>query len=129
MLKNIFWKFKNNRHIKTDENTSPKYVIFWKSTSFVPYYYIEGKQTEEEAVEAPRRGDKEFGLYYDPIEDTILYRTVCPLVEKRIEELRKGEPWQRGSVYGYFIQKKKLLKEYGIDWHSPKEMNPGCCID
>lgn len=105
---------------------SPAYVICFKRTATlcVPYYYVEGEK--ESWKEAPQRGF----FYYDPIEDTPQYKKICTKVDKLVDRKTKSAAGKLGSCHYVWGMRKKILKKrYGIDWHTPSEMNPGCCFD
>ena len=63
-----------------------------------------------------------------------LYLKVREKVEKEaekrfLEEAGLDAPGL-GSCHGIWAMEKKIFKErYGIDWHSPQEMNPGIYFD
>ena len=85
------------------------------------------------------------GMYYDPVEDTAEYKAVIKTVEEQVEaEMSRvqtarsffgpvDQPIQPirllGDCYTEWGLKKRLLKEHGIVWHSPDEMNPNVCFD
>lgn len=70
------------------------------------------------------------GRWYDPIEDDPV---ASPLIQKADEEAReqlKDSPMVMGWCHGFWKLKKQILKEkYGIEWRTPKEMNPGVAFD
>lgn len=71
-------------------------------------------------------------LNYDPVEDTAEYKAVIRAVKEQIEaEMREmfGVWPIRGGCHAAWSLQKKLLKEHGIDWHSPSEMNPRVMFD
>lgn len=61
---------------------------------------------------------------YHPVEDTSEYRAIKDELEAKILE-RMGGEMTRGNAYMYDGLKKEILKkDYGIDWKSPRELNP-----
>lgn len=68
-------------------------------------------------------------LAYDPVEDSEAYLAVIDEVERRLYEELKDEPRHMGFCFRYWSAKRDLLKEYGIEWHSPSTMNPGVMFD
>ena len=81
----------------------------------------------------PRNSERD--LNYDPIEDDPLYRSVFEVIDQEVETILSmhgttrqafGAGWRQ--VFWY--TKAQILKEkYGIDWKSPREMNPGVHLD
>ena len=66
----------------------------------------------------------------DPIEKTEAYRAIEPELEKKIDNALKGVKRGHGYCYQYWSVKKKILKEdYGMDWDSPKVLNPHVRFD
>lgn len=66
----------------------------------------------------------------DPVEMSNKYIKVIDIVEEKLEnELNTVPSLIRGMCYVKWDIKKKLLKEYGIDWKSPKELNPHIIFD
>ena len=65
----------------------------------------------------------------DPIEDSPQYKEIEKALEEKISQ-RFGEERLMGSCHGYWKAKKEILREdYGIDWHSPTELNPEITFD
>ena len=61
---------------------------------------------------------------YDPVEDTPEYLAIKDELEEKIIE-RMGGEMTRGNAHLYTTFKKEILmKDYGIDWKSPQELNP-----
>lgn len=51
-------------------------------------------------------------------------------VNRKVEEILKDEPRWLGFCHLYWSTKKRILKEeYGIDWLTPAECNPGVIYD
>ncbi|WP_300728064.1 hypothetical protein [uncultured Bacteroides sp.] len=69
-------------------------------------------------------------LKYDPIEWTTNYESVIDEANKKIYDILKDHPRGMGFCHAYWHVKKKVLSEdYGIEWRSPAEMNPGVLFD
>jgi len=106
---------------------APKYMIkFFQDDKGwdVPYYRLEGGYDEWKLL--PR--NKHF--YYDPVEDSEAYKSAAPVVQAEIDAKLEGEPYRLGMCHRVWGMKKRLLKErYGIDWHTPAEVNPDCHFD
>ncbi len=69
-------------------------------------------------------------LKKDPIESTPEWKMINKEVEKELDELFKDSPRGRGFCHMYWHEKRRILKEkYGIDWHSPAQMNPRVIFD
>jgi hypothetical protein len=71
------------------------------------------------------------GLFYDPIEDD---PDAAPLIRQADREAReksdRGPQMPLGQCHVFWAIKKRILKEkYGIDWKTPKEMNPKTAFD
>ena len=66
----------------------------------------------------------------DPVEDTEEYKNIEDELQRELDEIFKDSPRRLGFCHVYWATKKRILKEkYGIDWKSPKEMNPGVIYD
>ena len=66
----------------------------------------------------------------DAIAYTPAYTGIIAEVEKRVDERMKAEGIQGlGSCHVFWRFKRDLLKEKGIRWRSPSEMNPRTCYD
>jgi hypothetical protein len=74
---------------------------------------------------------KKKGLKRDPVEKTLKYFLIKRKLEKKISE-RMSEleysPRERGRLYDE-IKKEILLENYGIEWKSPRELNPRVRFD
>ena len=102
------------------------YVICFNNPEkpYVPYYCVEGE--ENHWSEAPSRGM----FYYDPVEDTLQYKKICKQVDKMVDKKTKSVRGKFGSCHQIWNTRKRILKEeYGMDWHTPQEMNPSCHFD
>lgn len=67
----------------------------------------------------------------DAIEFNPAYTNVIKEVVNQVEERMKkeGSYGQFGSCHQFWALKKQLLKEKGINWRSPSELNPSTCYD
>jgi hypothetical protein len=67
----------------------------------------------------------------DPLDFNPTYTNIIIEVKKQVEEKMKedGSYGKFGSCHHYWELKKQLLKERGIKWMSPSELNPGTCYD
>ena len=66
----------------------------------------------------------------DPIEKTEAYCAIEPELEKKIEDALKGVKRGHGYCFEYWRTKRKILKEdYGMEWDSPKVLNPHIRFD
>lgn len=63
----------------------------------------------------------------DPIEQSAEYKAVIIEVEKRARANLTHTG--KGSCFEFWLLKKRYLKEYGIEWKSPKELNPKIKFD
>ncbi len=71
-------------------------------------------------------------IKHDPIEDDPKYKNAFDAIDTEVDEILKDDPWRGHTGFGHVFwnTKKKLLKEkYGIDWRSPREMNPHIIFD
>lgn len=117
---------KNSKSIKAIQGEIPKFVIcFMVKNGFpVPHYKIEGES--ETWIELPHNN----GTYYDPVEDYDEYQRNIEFIDQIVKE-------ELGEFYGSFgschlaweIQKRLLMECYGIEWHSPSELNPHIDFD
>lgn len=85
--------------------------------------------TPEELVNIiahPRTGH----LICDPVEYTRRWERIYYDVEEELDRRFKNEPRHMGLCFRIWSEKKDILKKkYGIDWHSPGEMNPRVIFD
>jgi hypothetical protein len=66
----------------------------------------------------------------DPVEKTEKYQKILIELEAKIDEKLKGSPRGMGYCFAYWHAKKEILKkDYGINWKSPGELNPGVMFD
>ena len=68
-------------------------------------------------------------LRRDPVEYTWKWEAIAGEVERKLDEMFKGERRHMGFCFRYWSAKEKLLKNYGIEWRSPGAMNPGVHFD
>lgn len=68
-------------------------------------------------------------LKFDPVERTEKWENVIYRVEKQCSEMLKDEIRGMGFCFIYWSTKKTVLLQYGIQWRSPLEMNPGVIFD
>lgn len=68
----------------------------------------------------------------DPIEQTEEFKKLIEklqpeldAIDKEIEERDIG----MGACHIYWAKKKELLRKHGVDWKSPKDMNPNIMFD
>ena len=65
----------------------------------------------------------------DPIELTKEYKKIRRKLERKIKA-KIGKKTGKGYRYLYWAAKKEILKEeFGIDWKSPRELNPNAKFD
>ena len=66
----------------------------------------------------------------DPVEQTPEYLAIEEKLEREIKLRLLSVKRTRGYCHRYWEVKKKILKKhYGIDWKSPKELNPHIKFD
>lgn len=66
---------------------------------------------------------------YDPINDDPTYAWAIKEAGDRASE-EVGQQFVMGTCHRIWNRKKEILKEeFGIDWYSPREMNPGARFD
>lgn len=68
-------------------------------------------------------------LKFDPVERSARMEEVVYEVEGKCAKLLKGVPRCMGYCFEYWSTRRSVLSEYGIDWHTPHEMNPGVIFD
>jgi hypothetical protein len=64
---------------------------------------------------------------HDPIENDPEIRLLIEAASKEAHEALADNQWkgQRGFCHIFWAKKKEILKEkYGIEWKTPREMNP-----
>ena len=89
------------------------------------------QQIREEAAQyGPKPDEPSHHLTYDPVEDTDAYIAIKDEMEHELYDLMKDEPRGMGFCFHYWAAKQNLLQQkYGIEWHSPKQMNPRVMFD
>ena len=92
-------------------------------------HYAKSSDLDTEDCEYRLQQLEKPNLKYDPVEDSEAYLAVIDEVERRLYEELKDEPRHMGFCFEYWSAKEALLKEYGIEWHSPSSMNPGVIFD
>jgi len=74
---------------------------------------------------------KKKGLKRDPVEKTLKYFLIKQKLEKKISakmsELEYS-PRERGRLYDE-LKQEILLEDYGIEWQSPRTLNPRVKFD
>ena len=74
-------------------------------------------------------------MEYDPVEDDPKYQSIFETIDDEVEALLAEEGYTlktvgMGFCHMFWSAKGRVLKEkYGIEWKSPKEMNPGVLFD
>jgi hypothetical protein len=87
----------------------------------------------ERRREIARRTNKpkhpRMSLLYDPISDDPTFAWAIKEAGLRASE-EVGQPYEMGTCHLIWRRKKQILKEeFGIDWYSPREMNPRVIFD
>ncbi len=74
---------------------------------------------------------KKYGkhLLFDPVERTEQYEEVIQEVEAECDAALAGIPRGMGFCFAYWIEKRRILAEHGIEWRSPALMNPRVIFD
>jgi hypothetical protein len=68
-------------------------------------------------------------LKQDPVEQTAEYKAIEAELEAKIIA-QIGENSGMGYCYGYWAAKREILREdYGIEWKSPRTLNPHVRFD
>lgn len=66
---------------------------------------------------------------YDPINDDPAFAWAIKEAGQRVDD-ELGPPVEMGSCHRRWRRKKEILKdEFGVDWFTPSEMNPGARFD
>lgn len=69
-------------------------------------------------------------LKKDPVEYTWQWEKIFYAVEAKLEQRFTNAPRHMGFCFHFWNAKQELLKEeYGIEWHSPAQMNPHVIFD
>lgn len=64
------------------------------------------------------------GLLYDPVEDTAEYHEAMTHINKQLANEFSREEIEAPCCPAVWLRKKELLKNQGIHWRTPEEMNP-----
>ncbi len=64
----------------------------------------------------------------DAVEETVAYKAAMARIEPILDKEFENENGM-GTCHRYWWRKKELLKQNGIDWKSPSEMNPDIRFD
>ena len=106
-------------------NESEKELEFWKCMREweykIKYGYFYKDRYKQEI-------NQMFPLVESEVEDSDDYARVELEVERRVKN-EIGEGGYRGYCHRYWSVKKRILAEYGIDWKTPQELNPGVVFD
>ena len=70
-----------------------------------------------------------YGLKKDPVEWTARWEEVIDEADRMAEEKLKGYPRGMGFCFSYWHEREKALRQFGIEWRSPAEMNPRVRFD
>lgn len=65
----------------------------------------------------------------DPVEKTENYKLAMEKIDPILDKEFPINEVRYGTCYRFWQRKKELLKEHGIDWKTPKEMNPDMKFD
>lgn len=69
-------------------------------------------------------------LKYDPVEWSAGYESIIDEAEKKIDARLEDFPRGMGFCFAYWHEKQSVLYEdYGIEWRTPSQMNPGVIFD
>ena len=67
---------------------------------------------------------------YDPIEDDPQHASAFAEADKLEDAELADVPRERGYCHRVWTTRKRILREqFGIEWLSPREMNPGTAFD
>ena len=75
---------------------------------------------------------EKLGIRHDAVELKRRYRDIFAVIDDEVDQnlLRDVSRGKLGFVHTFWYEKKDLLKmKYGIDWRSPREMNPDMIFD
>lgn len=70
-----------------------------------------------------------YGLKKDPVEWTARWEEVIDEADRMAEEKLKDYPRGMGFCHGYWHERQKALRKFGVVWRCPTEMNPGTMFD
>lgn len=68
-------------------------------------------------------------LKFDDVERSEAWERCIYDVEKKVDDELKGMPRGMGFCFSYWSIKKSVLESYGIEWRSPRQMNPRVLFD
>lgn len=68
-------------------------------------------------------------LKRDPVEWSLHWENIIDQADKIVDERLENEPRGMGFCYSFWHERKIALDEFGIDWKSPKQMNPNVHFD
>lgn len=113
-----------------------KLRVLLEDTSWHDYFFSKDLQDAIAALFSPSELVKiivypRLGhLRQDPVEFTRLWEDIYYDMEERLDERFANVHRSMGFCFMFWDAKRNLLKdEYGIDWHSPSQMNPGVMFD
>lgn len=81
---------------------------------------------------AKKRSEGRFRIIVDPIESDPQFASILKVVNKKVDEKLIAEGIERflGICHFIWAEKQRILRdEYGIEWKSPAELNPGVLFD
>ena len=70
-----------------------------------------------------------YGLKKDPVEWTAHWEEVIDEADRMAEEKLKDYPRGMGFCHGYWHERQKALRKFGVVWRTPSEMNPRTRFD
>ncbi|TCT16022.1 hypothetical protein EDC18_10236 [Natranaerovirga pectinivora] len=68
----------------------------------------------------------------DPIEETKEFKEVVKKIQPQLDIINSQldeQGYRMGRCHIYWAKKKELLKQEGINWHTPAECNPYTIFD
>lgn len=65
----------------------------------------------------------------DSIEKSPKYVEAMKVIEPILDDEFPDDDIVMGTCHRYWARKKELLRNYGIEWRSPAEMNPDIRFD
>ena len=68
-------------------------------------------------------------LKKDPVEWTARWEEVIDEADRMTEEKLKDHPRGMGFCHGYWHERQKALRKFGVVWRTPSEMNPRTRFD
>jgi len=66
---------------------------------------------------------------HDPVEETAEYKKAMETIQPMLDKEFPQNQYRMGLCHRIWYRKKELLKEHGIEWKSPSEMNPDTRFD